>query len=858
MTTDASINRAIASGERNKKNIELIHNWCVHAKVKKMGGVGLIEEQTGLPIGHHAMVCDHAPAGGMAAFDLADAALDFHDRNCIDCTMREAVRLPNLSQLVADRDRAQEKARAEDARRAAAAESALSNRRLTRAALRARLEAPAQALIDDLDLLDVERTDAIRTRIVATAKLAPEIFSQAIVEHFFALLETGERWFSATGLLALQELRVDKRRLVACAMNCLATHNAIEVAASVIESNLSEINADKVAEAVPALISLARPQRLSFSSTQRAPRTSPLEQVFRGWPTQVCTGVDRLLDSSRPYSVMMGARSLRVLARIEQTVPLRFVRSLASKLARPHLLLDDDGTSPGIDEVFPDIEDGIALAMLVSPDETDKTLLSYYQSAPADGEANIISVYEHMLRRGERYDIAKHQHAYTVAMQRLVWAATTSKNDKVLDKVSQALQTERESLISVARPLLDSLLGAAVVMDDRVAQHDAACRLSQPQSELEALERNNKRNTLWHLREVFAQWSACSAANDVQGISKYMEIIGGVKDQRDQLSSALIGQAHHLVTDSAGLNAVLPILYSSLVGSSVLTRSVAVEMLGKLDRRQVGDLPSLVFEAFVPLLSDPYVIVHKSAVRALEHLDLPDAYNRAAQIALFQIILLYRDDRKSDRFLMDCIELFVHRYLKDSLQQESIYELFIALIEKVEPSVFVRRLRFFARKLVPARGYPKLVIKALSDARAMYNGKDDVLNLLYLIPSPAILTHRRELADSAHRHADDGTVVGSFIEVFTRSGAWQEATQLARAYWSQVPDTTRERPLKLWAQLQLLAVSYEAAIAEKRMEDLKSLSRQWQETADLIQKDKEEHAARRDPLRGFLGPYQSR
>ena len=62
MSRDWDIERAIRDGERNQDAKRLIHNWCRHARVEKFGGTGIIEMQTGLPIGHHAMVCDFASA----------------------------------------------------------------------------------------------------------------------------------------------------------------------------------------------------------------------------------------------------------------------------------------------------------------------------------------------------------------------------------------------------------------------------------------------------------------------------------------------------------------------------------------------------------------------------------------------------------------------------------------------------------------------------------------------------------------------------------------------------------------------------------------------------------------------------
>ncbi len=74
MGTDQRIQDAVTAGEKNKKVMELVHNWCRNARVVKLGGTGMVEAATGLPIGHHAMACDYAAAPGMGTWDLAEAA----------------------------------------------------------------------------------------------------------------------------------------------------------------------------------------------------------------------------------------------------------------------------------------------------------------------------------------------------------------------------------------------------------------------------------------------------------------------------------------------------------------------------------------------------------------------------------------------------------------------------------------------------------------------------------------------------------------------------------------------------------------------------------------------------------------
>ncbi len=66
MIKDDDINRAVEAGKKNQATIGLVRNCgCRHAGIRKMGGVGIIEQQTGLPIGHHAMACEFAADPGM-------------------------------------------------------------------------------------------------------------------------------------------------------------------------------------------------------------------------------------------------------------------------------------------------------------------------------------------------------------------------------------------------------------------------------------------------------------------------------------------------------------------------------------------------------------------------------------------------------------------------------------------------------------------------------------------------------------------------------------------------------------------------------------------------------------------------
>ena len=226
MDTDRRINMAIASGERNKEAVELIRNWCRHARVQKFGGVGLVEAQTGLPIGHHSMACAYAPAGGMAMWDLGEAALDFHDRNCAGCIYRAPVGLPNLSKLLGERDKVRAEHAREEERRKEALAARHTARKERRAILRAGLPPLAAAIIDYVDELDGPSPKEAAVKLLGIAELAPDTFEPTVVSYFFELLEAREAWFYDTGLRVIHLLNIEPGRLTRCTMLALADSRA--------------------------------------------------------------------------------------------------------------------------------------------------------------------------------------------------------------------------------------------------------------------------------------------------------------------------------------------------------------------------------------------------------------------------------------------------------------------------------------------------------------------------------------------------------------------------------------------------------------------------------------------------------
>ena len=105
------------------------------------------------------MACDHASIGGIVGWDLAENALDFHDRHCITCTQRMPVRLPNLTLLLQRRNALMQRVDAEKQNRERKAAAQLAARKVERQSLRATLDHLSAAI---LDLVDRDRSRKFR------------------------------------------------------------------------------------------------------------------------------------------------------------------------------------------------------------------------------------------------------------------------------------------------------------------------------------------------------------------------------------------------------------------------------------------------------------------------------------------------------------------------------------------------------------------------------------------------------------------------------------------------------------------------------------------------------------------------
>ncbi len=472
------------------------------------------------------------------------------------------------------------------------------------------------------------------------------------------------------------------------------------------------------------------------------------------------------------------------------------------------------------------------------------------------GEVRIFSVYSRVLHSGRFRKARPASAADRLAFRRLLWEAPKTTSEKVLRIIAGVINHHPNDLVDLARDEIDALLGAAILMDGRVVAFDAEPKTANA-TMLDVLDRRNRRGTLTDLRSSFVSWAAAGAAAGEKPAS-YLKVLEGLPEDRDEFAACMIQHSVALAETAAGLNAVLPSLYSSLVGMSVRRRGSAAGALGEMPWRQRENAPDLLFEAFVTTLTDPHVYVHQSAVMALGRLSLPDAFNARVRSGLWKILRAYAKDPHEDDIVLKCIKLLASDYLTAEERAGRIGTFLVTLLAKMPAWRVSNDIVRFARQLAHARGLGDLLIAHLLDPETTEHGEEHVLEALAGLPVEVVYAHREKLAKipvSADRGARYRVL--DLIQILTRSRAWAEAEELATAAVAAIPDTVRERSQRLMFELAHAAAAFEHALANGDHDRAVTLATRWREVKAAKEANDRERAQRPDPLRDLRGATRS-
>jgi hypothetical protein len=650
-----------------------------------------------------------------------------------------------------------------------------------------------------------------------------------VVEHLFSLVESGEYWFEIVGLSILAENSSNGVRLTRCALRCLAAGRALDLAAKIVTERILEVEEAEVSDAVRGLAYLASPPHPEFpSENARTPNEDPLQLLAAKFPEQTMRGFDALLAQRDSFSLAVGAGALAFFLSNDSRWRDRFVRSLAALLSRADILIDVERDSE-LRNVTYVLAEALACAFLGASAFTDSELMRQFESASSDGEVRLAEAYEHTLRRAkdrEKKAEIKDFEPFRIALTRLVALAESSENTEVLQQLLSALRHPPSSLALLAKQMMDLFLGAAAVIDSKLNAPKTDTVLVAPKSPLDAMEQETKQWNLRSLRDCFISWAVRGASFDSKGLAAFEAFLSKRASLSESFEAALIEESHPLFKTSAGLAAMLPYLYSAMVGPSVRARAAAAKAIEEMGSARLTELPSLVLEALVLMLADPYVMVHKTAVRTLRRITLPDRYKQYVSGLLQQLITAYRHESDQE-FLLDCIEAFGRGNRSDENFLSTDGKVFVAILGEVKPTHLLRSgHHHYLGSLAHADGYPELVLGLFAHCKMDYEF-ERALELASELPQGAAGSRVPLVLKAVAAGPQDISICASFVEILTRDSAWEGAVEVAKLRVAAIPDTPRERNRKLLAEQLHLRTQFENLLSLGKWDEALALREAW-------------------------------
>jgi len=848
VSSDRDIDQTIRSGEWNQKVSELIHNWCSHARVVKSGGVGLIEQQTGLPIGHHSMDCDYATAGGFAGWDLGEAALDFHDRNCVACTNRNPLRLPNLTQLLGRREKIlAERRKAEDLAKRRRIE-AHSRRKATRDALRASSPVTAHTVFEQLDQLDAQRCQEHEISLVETARLAPESFTPELIEHLFLQLEAGEHWLDEAGLQLLAILGADTSRTVACAMGALAHACAIDTACSIIENHAGKVDPSQIASAFRILVERATPTYVPLSGRHVEPQPGTLTSIWQAHTAQVVACIQRGLDSRDPLHIDYAARAITSICEIDPAFATRFSKTIVSLLVRYDLLIEFDADYSRSDEdrLYRDLQQALKFALIDSLDAVDKSVNSYLSLASEESGKLVLEAYGDLMRSNWRDEPIIEIAAHRIALVRLTTMACSSSTGEAVDALENMLRNGLpKGLEALVRREMPLLLGSAALLDQQLEKF----KLEETEAKdfVTSLDAHNRINSVMRAQKALVEWVAQSAADNPAARAEYLRTLAGAPEAQERFRATMISSTAPMLKHVEGMNSVLPYLYTAIVGSSTVLRRAALLALRDFGPMRTRDLPQLVHESLVAALGDPYVIVHQAAVEVLSTFKVDDEFIPDVCDKLLNLAAVYgksKRDISEDEFLFKVIGLLTEKHLTDDDFKGPIGKFLVACLSTMNPSVLTRRIKWIDRRLRHWDSFARIVVELYEKADSEHEA-EDLERVFQELPPSTFSKVAESFVKASKVRASRPWEAAAAIELLSSNRQWIGAVDVASEVFSVIEDTPRNVPMRLFAKRIQIAAMYEASLAVN-IGSPEELDRQWNEVDEAIQKDIDENASRRN------------
>ena len=843
---------AIEAGQRNLQATKLLSNWCFHAEFARSPGRGMIEAETGLPIGHMGVQCKFSKKNSMHCWLLEDAAYDFYQNNCRGCKERVPVGFPNIMSFVGPREQAAEKRKSEREEEERERKQKHTNRQQERAKLRYELSLEETFVLDLLDELDREDIGKDDPRLEQLANLAPETFTRKVIEHLLPAVLHEYLPYSIPAAKALLRASLEPEEKLSVALRLVSSYEKSSAAIEVVLSGAEKLSQDDLTKVLHrfVLMALGPPPGIHLGGSEPIKLdAAPIHSLFQKRRAEICAEVDTLLSNANPEKI--GDAVEIILATDSDELLSRHTESIFAKLMRRRILLPKERRDSS---VLYYLREAASKCLERFPEETDKIIQSFLADNDDTGREEAYGTYSSVLKHRYR-EKAQIGTAQRIAFRRLLWAAIESP-DNCMDNAAQFFRHSWDEFAQLAVEHFDDLIGAAAILSEKYEQVDTKSSLELSDNVLDHIERSNKRTAIDSLQGALIEWAAVGAkSKGREGIEQFLELYRKLPEAQTQMRGNMIAHASKLLTGVESLKLVLSDWYRALMDESTLVRASAVQAWEYVPYDLVKNFPDLFFEAFSVLLTDPYVIVHRSAVHSLRRRSFPEEKRSLIKHGLWSLIVCYSQQSKQEDFVVDCIDTFAFLCLSPEERKGKLGQLLSAILLTLEGSALYHAVDRLHYGFEDVPGFAKVALKSIQDDYTRSISIDDCASAILRAPHNELqncVDDIKKAFEALRPFRPEGFIEALlYAAALTKAGNHAAASTCFRELIASIPVEDRNEQWRLEAALVAVASEIEHAIGGG--EAFVELIEKWSSLLSELEKENEERAKLRDfPPRVFF------
>ncbi len=481
------------------------------------------------------------------------------------------------------------------------------------------------------------------------------------------------------------------------------------------------------------------------------------------------------------------------------------------------------------------------------PKETDKIIQLFLADNENTGREEAHRTYRSVLKHRYREE-AQMGTVQRIAFRRLLWAAVECP-DYGMDDAGQFFRHSWDEFAQLAVEHFDDLIGAAATLSEKYEQVDAECALELTDNVLAQMEKSNKRTAIDSLQGALIEWAAVGAkSKGREGIEEFLELYRKLPEDQTQMRGNMIVHVSKLLTGVESLTLVLSDWYRALMDGSTVVRAKAVQAWQDVPYDLVKNFPDLFFEAFSVLLTDPYVIVHRSAVHSLRRRSFPEGKRSLIKHRLWSLIFYYSQESKQEDFVVDCIDALAFLCLSPEERKGKLGMLLSGILLSLEGSALYHTVDRLHYSFMDVPGFAKVALKSIRDNYTRSISIDDCVTTILRAPQGELQNCVDDIKiafDALRPFRPEGFVEALlYAAALTKAGNYAAASTCFRELMTSIPVEDRNEQWRLEAALVAVASEIEHAIGDG--EEVAELIGKWRNLLSELEKENEERAKLRD------------